>query len=78
MNTGEGVNPMNETLPIPAPTCDMVAAEPVYDGELVDDPPTTGRAPARRFMNWWQRSRRVPAAFKSRQAATQAGKDAIV
>jgi DNA segregation ATPase FtsK/SpoIIIE, S-DNA-T family len=49
----------------------VVLADPVLDGELVE--------PARpsAIALWWQRSPRVPAAFKSRAHATQAAKDAI-
>ncbi len=81
MNTpDEGVNPaVNGALPVAAQTREMVPAEPVYDAELVDDyPATSPRTTARRFMNWWQRSRLVPVALKSRQAALQGGKDAVV
>ncbi|AHH97611.1 cell division protein FtsK [Kutzneria albida] len=56
-----------ETLPVPV--------GPVLDGELVDDEPPVVR---RRFMNWWMRSQRVPAALKSRKAARQACRDAVV
>ncbi len=60
-----------ETLPVPA--------DPVFDGELVgDDVPVSRRRTQHRFMNWWMRSRRVPAALKSRKAAEQAGRDAVV
>ncbi|HEX3779688.1 MAG TPA: cell division protein FtsK [Pseudonocardiaceae bacterium] len=58
---------------------DVMPAAPVYDGELVDDAPTVARRTVRRrFMNWWVRSRHVPAAFKSWRAARQAVKDAVV
>jgi S-DNA-T family DNA segregation ATPase FtsK/SpoIIIE len=56
----------------------MVPSGQVYDGELVDEAAPKTRSIARRFMNWWQRSRRVPMVFKSRSAMTQAGKDAVV
>ncbi|TDC89302.1 cell division protein FtsK [Saccharopolyspora aridisoli] len=45
----------------------------VFDAELIDDVP---QAPSltrwQRFMNWWQRSRHVPLALKSRHAAKNA------
>ncbi|MGH3808206.1 MAG: cell division protein FtsK, partial [Pseudonocardiaceae bacterium] len=57
----------------------MASAEPVYDGELVDDlPRTVRRAMAGRFVTWWGRSRSVPAALKSRPALRQAAKDLLV
>jgi S-DNA-T family DNA segregation ATPase FtsK/SpoIIIE len=73
MNSREHVQPAQE----------MVPCGPVYDGELVDDLATVSsglprRPAARRFMNWWQRSRHVPVALRSRQAARQGGKDALV
>nr|WP_219905265.1 hypothetical protein [Actinopolyspora mortivallis] len=49
----------------------------VFEGELVED--VSGVSTSRlwrRFVNRWQRSSRVPAALKSRQAAKQAGQDA--
>ncbi|HEY1571683.1 MAG TPA: cell division protein FtsK [Pseudonocardiaceae bacterium] len=54
---------------------------PVYDGELVADttpaqPVVIRHATGRQFVNWWQRSRRVPAGLKSAHAARQCGKDA--
>ncbi|HEY0806052.1 MAG TPA: cell division protein FtsK, partial [Pseudonocardiaceae bacterium] len=62
-----------------APTRDVVWSGPVYDGELVDDlPAAPRRTVTRRFMNWWQRSRHVPAVLKSRQAARQGGTNAAV
>lgn len=62
---------------------EMEWSGPVYDGELVDDPPSMPRGRrSGRFMNWWLRSPRVPAALKSRQAAgratRQACRDALV
>jgi DNA segregation ATPase FtsK/SpoIIIE, S-DNA-T family len=58
---------------------DVVPAEPVFDGELIDDQPIIEQPTrARRFMNWWQRSPRVPAALRSRHAAQQASKDVVV
>lgn len=62
---------------------DLVAAEPVLDGELVDDQTATGyrdvhQTRTRRFMNWWQHCTRVPAALRSRHATVQAVKDGAV
>jgi DNA segregation ATPase FtsK/SpoIIIE, S-DNA-T family len=54
---------------------DLVPADPVYDGELVDDEPVAASAA---FTSWWQRSRCVPQAVKSRAAARQAGRDGAV
>lgn len=66
-------------LPVAAPTREVEWSGPVWDGELVDDqPPTPPRTVTHRFMNWWQRSRHVPAVLKSRPAARQGGKDAAV
>ncbi len=67
------------SLPVAAQTREMAPAEPVYDGEVVDDlPRAVRRAIVRRFMTWWGRSRSVPAALQSRQALRQAAKDMIV
>ncbi|TNC19419.1 FtsK/SpoIIIE domain-containing protein [Amycolatopsis alkalitolerans] len=53
-----------------------VRAEPVYEAELVDDaPPVPSFVSGRLF---WQRSRFVPVAFKSRQALKQAVRDVLV
>jgi hypothetical protein len=69
---------MNDALLVAAPSRDMAPAEPVYDGELVDDlPHTARRAVVRRFATWWARSGRLPAALTSRQALRQATKDLI-
>jgi S-DNA-T family DNA segregation ATPase FtsK/SpoIIIE len=57
---------------------DVVPVDPVFDGELVDDQPAAPRRQQSRFVNWWQRSPRVPAAFKSQHAARQAAIDAAV
>ncbi|TDC95541.1 cell division protein FtsK [Saccharopolyspora aridisoli] len=51
----------------------------IFDAELIDDvsesePQLTRR---QRFMNWWLRSPRVPAALKSRQAAKHALMDGL-
>jgi S-DNA-T family DNA segregation ATPase FtsK/SpoIIIE len=54
---------------------DLVPADPVYDGELVDDEPVAASAA---FTSWWQRSRHVPQVIKSRAAARQAVRDGAV
>ncbi|MGH4009443.1 MAG: cell division protein FtsK [Pseudonocardiaceae bacterium] len=58
----------------------MIPADPVLDGELLDDDRRArhelqhqGRAPS-----WWQRCPHVPAALKSRASAAHATKDAAV
>ncbi len=57
----------------------VVPADPVLDGELVDDDRPRGeRQPYRRAVSRWQRSPRVPAALKSRAQAVQAAKDTAV
>jgi S-DNA-T family DNA segregation ATPase FtsK/SpoIIIE len=55
-------------------------ADQVLDGELVNDdlPQPRRRTRSRRFMNWWQRSPRVPRALKNRAHAAQAVKDLLV
>lgn len=69
------MNAHDETLPLPASTH---AVEPaVLDGEFVgDDVPSSPRR-SRRFVNWWQRSPRVPVRLKSRQAARHAVTDVL-
>lgn len=59
---------------LPAP------ADPILDGELVDDdqPAATPRTAGHRFREWWQRSPRVPAALKSREHAKRAARDVAV
>ena len=52
---------------------DVVPAAPVYDGELVDDPPKV----VHRFRDVWQRSRFIPTALKSRAALGYAVRDAV-
>jgi len=70
---------MNGALPVVAPTRERAPAEPVYDGEVVDDlPRAVRRAVVRRFVNWWGRSGCVPAALTSRQVLRQAARDVIV
>ncbi|PZS24314.1 MAG: cell division protein FtsK [Pseudonocardiales bacterium] len=58
----------------------VVPADPVLDGELIEDDELPGgqRQQSYRVASWWQRSPRVPAAFKSRAHAIQAVKDAAV
>jgi DNA segregation ATPase FtsK/SpoIIIE, S-DNA-T family len=53
----------------------VIPADPVLDGELIDDDrwQHSGRA-----ASWWQHSPRVPAALKSPANATQAAKDTAV
>ena len=59
---------------------DIEKAEPVYDAELVEDPPKAiyHRPRLGWFAAWWLRSRRVPPWVRSRQQAKQAAKDAVV
>jgi S-DNA-T family DNA segregation ATPase FtsK/SpoIIIE len=61
----------------------VVPADPVYDGELVDDDPnrvepTVRRTRWRRFVSWWRHCPRIPLALRSGPAARQGGKDAVV
>ncbi|MFN2496881.1 MAG: cell division protein FtsK [Pseudonocardiaceae bacterium] len=56
----------------------MVPADPVLDGELVDDGQPRGWPQYSCGASWWQRSPRVPAALKTRNHAVQAAKDAAV
>ncbi|HEV7829270.1 MAG TPA: hypothetical protein VGP04_10545, partial [Pseudonocardiaceae bacterium] len=57
----------------------MEPAEPIYDGEVVNDLPRGARREAdRQLLNWWGRCRYVPAALRSQQALRQAAKDMIV
>jgi DNA segregation ATPase FtsK/SpoIIIE, S-DNA-T family len=57
----------------------VIPADPVLDGELIEDNDRpSGQRQRDRVVSWWQRSPRVPAAFKSRAHATQAAKDAAV
>jgi S-DNA-T family DNA segregation ATPase FtsK/SpoIIIE len=59
---------------------DLEKATPVLDGVLVDDtlPQPRHRPRGRRFVNWWQRSPRVPLTLKSKAHTVQAVKDAVV
>jgi S-DNA-T family DNA segregation ATPase FtsK/SpoIIIE len=69
----------NGALPVAAPTRQMEPAEPIYDGEVVDDlPHAARRTVVRRLLNWWRHCRYVPAALTSRQALRQAAKDMIL
>jgi S-DNA-T family DNA segregation ATPase FtsK/SpoIIIE len=55
----------------------VIPADPVLDGELIEDDNRPGGQRQRdRVVSWWQRSPRVPAALKSCAAAAQAAKDA--
>jgi S-DNA-T family DNA segregation ATPase FtsK/SpoIIIE len=58
----------------------VIPADPVLHGELIDDegPPGGQHEQYRRAASWWQRSPRVPAAFRNRAHAVQAAKDATV
>jgi S-DNA-T family DNA segregation ATPase FtsK/SpoIIIE len=57
----------------------MEPAEPIYDGEVLDDLPRAVRRPvARQLLSWCGRCRCVPVALRSRQALLQATKDMIV
>jgi DNA segregation ATPase FtsK/SpoIIIE, S-DNA-T family len=65
----------DESLPTASPSRDVESR--IFDAELVEDTPSPQRRSRwQRFMNWWQRSRRIPAALKSRQAAQHAATDA--
>ncbi|QIZ37875.1 FtsK/SpoIIIE domain-containing protein [Saccharopolyspora sp. ASAGF58] len=66
-----------ETLPAPAQSQDV--ERHIFDAELIDDglPPEPQPNWLRRFMNWWQRSPRIPAMLKSWQAAKHAAMDAL-
>ena len=76
---GDGVNPaVNGGLPVTAPSRKVEPVEPVYDAELVEDWPIARRRTfAQRVARFWQRSRLVPVAFKSRQALKQAVRDVV-
>jgi S-DNA-T family DNA segregation ATPase FtsK/SpoIIIE len=61
------------------PQSAVIPADPVVDGELVDDVRAEDRWERFRSAgSWWQRSPHVPAALKSWTHGRQAGKDAIV
>jgi S-DNA-T family DNA segregation ATPase FtsK/SpoIIIE len=57
---------------------DVELADPVFDGELVEDVPATTPPRSKQFAGWWQRSPRVLAALKSGAAARQAVKDVVL
>ncbi|MGH3771737.1 MAG: hypothetical protein ACRDRW_10125 [Pseudonocardiaceae bacterium] len=54
----------------------VIPADPVLDGELIDDDDRPSGQQHYRHASWWQRSPRVPAALTSRAHAAQATKDA--
>ncbi|MFD6071395.1 cell division protein FtsK [Amycolatopsis lurida] len=56
-----------------------VKADPVLDGELVDDtlPQPRRRTRRSRLVMWWLHSQRVPLWLKSKPQAVQAAKDAV-
>ncbi|MGH3825551.1 MAG: cell division protein FtsK [Pseudonocardiaceae bacterium] len=56
----------------------VIPADPVLDGELIDDERPSGQHERYRPASWWQRSPRVPAALKSRASAAQAAKDTAI
>lgn len=55
----------------------VIPADPVLDGELIDDK-HSNRQQTQRVVSWWQRCPRVPAGLKSRVYAVQAAKNAVV
>ncbi len=70
------MNTQDETLPAPADSRELESA--VFDAELVDDdPPASRRTRWQRFMDWWQRSPRVPNGLKSWQGVKHALMDAM-
>jgi S-DNA-T family DNA segregation ATPase FtsK/SpoIIIE len=62
------------------PEAAVIPADPVLDGELIEDNDQAGdqRQHSRRAPSWWQRSPCVPIALKSWDHASQAGKDTAV
>jgi S-DNA-T family DNA segregation ATPase FtsK/SpoIIIE len=56
----------------------VIPADPVLDGELLDDRSTGQRQQFRRVVLWWQRSPRVPTVLKSCAHAVQAARNAAV
>src|SRR5690348_9197649 len=56
----------------------VIPADPVLDGELVDDRRATHRQQPARLVLWWQHSSRIPLALKSRAQAARAARDAAV
>ena len=66
-------------LPVRTHTREVEPADPIFDGELVDETTVRSGRPWRaRVWLWWVRSRWVPVWLKSRQHAVQAAKDAVV
>ena len=57
---------------VPSRTTSQAMEEHIFDAELVDEADASRQKLWQRFMNWWMRSPRVPAALKSRQAAKHA------
>ncbi|WP_410598454.1 cell division protein FtsK [Amycolatopsis sp. lyj-90] len=57
-----------------------VKADPVLDGELIDDtlPQPRRRTRRNRLVMWWLHSQRVPFWLKSKPQAVQAAKDTVV
>src|SRR6266496_2759954 len=80
MNAHEPAMDGHETLPVPAESREVVAGDPVLDGELVEEPPRPHYYTPRlgRVASWWLRSPRVPVWLKSRRQAVQALKDLLV
>lgn len=58
----------------------MEPADPVLDGELVDESPgqVHQQRPSGHLASWWLRSPRVPSYLKNRGQAVQVGKDLVV
>jgi S-DNA-T family DNA segregation ATPase FtsK/SpoIIIE len=61
------------------PEAAVIPADPVLDGELIENNGYSGaqQPRSRRTPSWWQGSPRVPTALKSWTNATQASKDAV-
>jgi DNA segregation ATPase FtsK/SpoIIIE, S-DNA-T family len=80
MNAHESAMDGHETLPVPAESREIVAGDPVLDGELVEEPPRPHYYSPRlgRVASWWLRAPRVPVWLKSRRQAVQALKDLLV
>jgi DNA segregation ATPase FtsK/SpoIIIE, S-DNA-T family len=61
------------------PDAAVVPADPVLDGELIDDDQPGGQHKRyRRVASWWRNSPLVPAALKSRAHAAQTAKEVAV
>ncbi|GAA2806831.1 cell division protein FtsK [Saccharopolyspora taberi] len=68
---------MNDAA-LPTPGRSREVEPHIFDAELVDNSSSEPQPNWwRRFMNWWQRSPRVPAALKSRLASKQAATDTL-